>query len=87
MTLPRHPGRKNPFYSKTFRLGNQGGFNNQLTDTTKKFTYFVPRNEAWDEAGVDHPSAVKKLFMPQYHYHVSSISNPTLPYLQKSNPG
>ncbi|XP_063906710.1 fasciclin-1 isoform X2 [Zophobas morio] len=59
--------------NKTFRLGNQGGFNNQLTDTTKKFTYFVPRNEAWDEAGVDHPSAVKKLFMPQYHYHANNI--------------
>ncbi|XP_044262944.1 fasciclin-1 isoform X4 [Tribolium madens] len=57
----------------TFRLGNQGGFNNQLSDTTKKFTYFVPRNQAWDEASVDHPSAIKKLFMPEYHYHATNI--------------
>nr|XP_015833788.1 PREDICTED: fasciclin-1 isoform X4 [Tribolium castaneum] len=57
----------------TFRLGNQGGFNNQLSDTTKKFTYFVPRNQAWDEASVDHPSAIKKLFMPEFHYHATNI--------------
>jgi hypothetical protein len=51
-------------------LGKQSGFNEQLSDTTKKFTYFVPRNRAWEEASVDHPSAIKKLFMPEYYYHV-----------------
>lgn len=57
----------------TYQLGKQSGFNEQLSDTTKKFTYFVPRNRAWEEASVDHPSAIKKLFMPEYYYHATSI--------------
>lgn len=57
--------------SDTYILGNRRGFNNQLNDTTRKFTYFVPRDRAWYDARIQYPSAIKKLFMPEYGYHVS----------------
>lgn len=58
------------FYSQTYLLGTRRGFNQQLEDTTKKFTYFIPRNEAWAAARIALPSAIKKLFMPDFSYHV-----------------
>lgn len=54
----------------TYNLGKMR-FNQQLNDTTKKFTYFVPRDKAWNDARVALPSAVKKLFMSEFNYHVS----------------
>lgn len=51
-------------------LGNRRGFNYQLNDTTRKFTYFVPRDKAWNDARISYPSAVKVLFMPDFAYHV-----------------
>lgn len=54
----------------TYELGNKAGINAQLNDTTKRFTYFVPRDRAWLDAKVALPSAVKKLFMDDFRYHV-----------------
>lgn len=59
------------FCSETFSLGSHHGFNYQLNDTTRKFTYFVPRDKAWYDARIQYPSAIKKLFMPEFAYHVS----------------
>ncbi|XP_066141261.1 fasciclin-1 isoform X2 [Euwallacea fornicatus] len=61
-----------PMLSETFDLGQMQFFNAQLNDTNKKFTYFVPRNKAWQEARVEMPSAIKKLFMYDYAYHALS---------------
>ncbi|XP_066259220.1 fasciclin-1 isoform X4 [Euwallacea similis] len=58
-----------PMLRDTFELGQMQLFNAQLNDTNKKFTYFVPRNKAWQEARVEMPSAIKKLFMYEYAYH------------------
>jgi len=58
-------------FSSTYFLGQRRGFNDQLNDTTKRFTYFVPRDYAWEVAAITYPSTTKKLFMPDYSYHVS----------------
>ncbi|XP_071443491.1 fasciclin-1 isoform X2 [Hetaerina americana] len=62
-----------PMLNKTFNLGQQERFNEQLNDTRKRFTYFVPRDSAWDKAEILSPSAHKKLFMKEFSYHVKQI--------------
>lgn len=52
-------------------LGSRG-FNAQLNDTKRRFTYFVPRDYAWDRLQIDYPSLHKKLFMRDFAYHVST---------------
>lgn len=47
------------------------GFNSQLNDTQRRFTYFVPRDYAWNRLQIDYPSLHKKLFMRDFAYHVS----------------
>ncbi|XP_018568338.1 fasciclin-1 isoform X2 [Anoplophora glabripennis] len=64
--------KADPTLSNTFSLGNLQGFNKILNDTSKKFTYFVPRNKAWADAKVKLPSAIKKLFMGEYAFHATS---------------
>lgn len=64
--------RSDPMLRDTLYLGNQEGFNNQLNDLNKKFTYFVPRNKAWEDAKVVMPSAIKKLFMRDFAYHATT---------------
>lgn len=59
------------FSSSTYFLGERHGFNGQLNDTTKHFTYFAPRDYAWNVAAVSSPSTSKKIFMPEFSYHVS----------------
>ncbi|XP_072396208.1 fasciclin-1 isoform X1 [Diabrotica undecimpunctata] len=64
--------RTDPMLRDTFNLGNLQAFNQQLNDTDKRFTYFVPRNKAWYDAKVALPSAIKKLFMREYAYHATA---------------
>lgn len=61
------------FFSSTYFLGQRRNFNDQLNDTTKRFTYFAPYDKAWAQAATSYPSAVKKLFMPEFSYHVSNL--------------
>ncbi|XP_063216884.1 fasciclin-1 isoform X2 [Bacillus rossius redtenbacheri] len=62
-----------PMLSQTNYLGARGGFNDQLDDKTKRFTYFVPRDLAWTRAELHFPSTYKKLFMKEYSYHARQI--------------
>ncbi|XP_043488179.1 fasciclin-1 isoform X2 [Polistes fuscatus] len=62
-----------PMLNSTYFLGQRRGFNDQLNDTTKRFTYFAPRDYAWSGANISYPSAIKKLFMPDYSYHTKQI--------------
>ncbi|XP_050514613.1 fasciclin-1 [Diabrotica virgifera virgifera] len=64
--------RTDPMLRDTFNLGNLQTFNQQLNNTDKRFTYFVPRNKAWYDAKVALPSAIKKLFMREYAYHATA---------------
>lgn len=57
---------------KTYQLGKYDGFNDQLYDMRNRFTYFVPRDLAWQKMEAQYPSAHKKMFMREYRYHVSS---------------
>lgn len=52
-------------------MGQRTGFNRQLNDTTRRYTYFVPRDWAWQQTETEFPSLYKKLFMPEFEYHVS----------------
>ncbi|CAH0553229.1 unnamed protein product [Brassicogethes aeneus] len=65
--------RTDPMLNSTFYLGNLQGFNRQLNDTKRKFTYFVPRDKAWTDARVLFPSTIKKLFMHEFAYHATRI--------------
>ncbi|KAF3428381.1 hypothetical protein E2986_08590 [Frieseomelitta varia] len=57
----------------TYYLGQRQGFNDQLNDTTTRFTYFAPRDYAWNVAAVSYPSTSKKIFMPEFSYHTKQI--------------
>ncbi|XP_025602312.2 fasciclin-1 isoform X3 [Athalia rosae] len=65
--------RTDPMLNSTYFLGQRTGFNNQLNDTRKRFTYFVPRDSAWQAAEIQYPSTYKKLFMPEFAYHAEQI--------------
>lgn len=54
-------------------MGVNADFNLQLNDTRRRFTYFVPRDYAWQQTEIEFPSTHKKLFMPEFYYHVSEI--------------
>lgn len=69
-------GRKlatDPMLNKTYQLGKYDGFNDQLDDMRKHFTYFVPRDLAWQKMETKYPTAHKKIFMRDYGYHVKQI--------------
>ncbi|XP_036144749.1 fasciclin-1 isoform X2 [Monomorium pharaonis] len=57
----------------THFLGQQCGFNNQLNNTKKWFTYFVPLDEAWTNPENNDLSTIKKVFMPKYSYYAKKI--------------
>lgn len=59
--------------SSTYVMGQNADFNLQLNDTRRRFTYFVPRDWAWQQTEIEFPSTHKKLFMPEFFYHVSGI--------------
>uniref|UniRef100_A0A146LUE9 Fasciclin-1 n=1 Tax=Lygus hesperus TaxID=30085 RepID=A0A146LUE9_LYGHE len=69
-------GRKmatDPMLNKTYILGKTQGFNSQLEDMNKRFTYFVPRDYAWKKMENKYPTAHKKLFMHDFAYHTKQI--------------
>uniref|UniRef100_U5EXZ7 Putative fasciclin 1 n=1 Tax=Corethrella appendiculata TaxID=1370023 RepID=U5EXZ7_9DIPT len=65
--------RTDPMLNETYYLGRRSGINVQLNDTTRRFTYFVPRDKAWQISRNEFPTATLKLFMPEYSYHAKSI--------------
>ncbi|XP_037707435.1 fasciclin-1 isoform X11 [Drosophila subpulchrella] len=62
-----------PMMSDTYKMGNFSHFNDQLNNTQRRFTYFVPRDKGWQKTELDYPSAHKKLFMQDFAYHSKSI--------------
>ncbi|CAG0924362.1 unnamed protein product [Notodromas monacha] len=52
-----------PMMKITYDLGTQRNFNEQMEDDKKKFTFFVPSNEAWEKQQSKNPSAMKKIMM------------------------
>ncbi|XP_053973898.1 fasciclin-1 isoform X2 [Hylaeus volcanicus] len=65
--------KTDPMLNTTYLLGQRQGFNNMLNDTTKRFTYFAPRDTAWYMAKISFPSTYKKLFMSEFSYHTTQI--------------
>ncbi|XP_016977798.1 fasciclin-1 isoform X2 [Drosophila rhopaloa] len=62
-----------PMMSDTYKMGKFSHFNDQLNNTQRRFTYFVPRDKGWQKTELDYPSAHKKLFMQDFAYHSKSI--------------
>ncbi|XP_050421905.1 fasciclin-1 isoform X2 [Adelges cooleyi] len=62
-----------PTLNNTNYLGSASGLNEQLADTQKRFTYFVPRNKAWDDLNDQSPAVYQKLFTPEYSYIARQI--------------
>ncbi|XP_077294817.1 fasciclin 1 Fas1 domain-containing isoform X2 [Arctopsyche grandis] len=62
-----------PMLNDTYVLGKKGLFNTQLNNTNHRFTYFVPRNKAWQKFQIEYPSAHKKMFMDDFSYHTRQI--------------
>ncbi|XP_017076492.1 fasciclin-1 isoform X5 [Drosophila eugracilis] len=62
-----------PMMSDTYKMGKFSHFNDQLNNTQRRFTYFVPRDMGWQKTELDYPSAHKKLFMQDFSYHSKSI--------------
>uniref|UniRef100_A0A1B0A9Q9 FAS1 domain-containing protein n=1 Tax=Glossina pallidipes TaxID=7398 RepID=A0A1B0A9Q9_GLOPL len=56
-------------FNFTRTLGNLSFFNEQLRNMDRKFTYFVPRDYAWERAAAKFPEVVKKLQMPEFNFH------------------
>ncbi|XP_033213263.1 fasciclin-1 isoform X3 [Belonocnema kinseyi] len=65
--------KSDPQLNLTLLLGSKKGFNNQLSDTKKRFTFFVPTDGAWKGTQVNYPSTYKKIFMDDFSYHVNQI--------------
>lgn len=69
-------GRKvatDPQLTSAHKLGEVLHFNDQLDNTRKHFTYFVPRDSAWKKIEVQSPSVYKKVFMPEFAPNVKQI--------------
>lgn len=64
--------KKDPMMRSTYTLASQSDFLSQINDTSRRYTFFVPSDQAWREFGLQDPSAHKKLFMPEFRYHVSN---------------
>ncbi|XP_073819009.1 fasciclin 1 Fas1 domain-containing isoform X2 [Musca autumnalis] len=62
-----------PMLSDTYRMGQFSSFNEQLNNTNRHFTYFVPRDKGWQKIELDHPSVHKKLFMRDFAYHSRAV--------------
>ncbi|XP_023035373.1 fasciclin-1 isoform X1 [Drosophila willistoni] len=62
-----------PMMSDTYKMGQFSNFNDQLNNTQRRFTYFVPRDKGWQKTELDSPSAHKKLFMRDFAYHSKAI--------------
>lgn len=60
-------------YRSAHKLGEVLHFNDQLDNTRKHFTYFVPRDSAWKKIEVQSPSVYKKVFMPEFAPNVSLL--------------
>ncbi|XP_031368995.1 fasciclin-1 isoform X4 [Apis dorsata] len=65
--------KTDPMLNSTYFLGQRQGFNDQLNDTSTRFTYFAPRDYAWHVAAISYPSTSKKIFMPEFSYHTKQI--------------
>lgn len=62
-----------PMMSKTYTLGKQEHFNDQLNKNDLKFTFLVPTDQAWEQIRKDYATAYKVLFMGEFFYQVHHI--------------
>ncbi|XP_053689218.1 fasciclin-1 [Sabethes cyaneus] len=52
-----------PMLNLTYQFGRLNQFNEQLNKTTKRFTYFIPRNRAWMQWFQEHQGANLNSFL------------------------
>ncbi|XP_044002634.1 fasciclin-1 isoform X3 [Aphidius gifuensis] len=65
--------RTDPMLNSTYTLGMRSDFNKMLNKPNQRYTFFVPRDSAWDNTRMNMASTYKKIFMPQFSYHTKQI--------------
>ncbi|XP_068630999.1 fasciclin-1 [Battus philenor] len=65
--------KTDPMLNITYNLGKKQMFNHQLDEMEHRYTYFVPRDHAWQKFQIRHPSAYKALFREDYGYYTKQI--------------
>ena len=50
----------------TFKLGQQGNFNNWVLTEDIQSTYLIPTDQAWEQARLDYPSAYEVSMKTKY---------------------
>ncbi|CAG2163234.1 unnamed protein product [Oppiella nova] len=67
--------KTDPSLSFSFELGRQGNqnWNEQLLREDRRFTYFVPSNDAWDQFKRENPSEYKQLEMKLFPANTRNI--------------
>ena len=58
----------------TFKLGQQGNFNNWVLTEDILTTYLVPTDQAWEQARLDYPSAYKVSMKAAYRIQIFTES-------------
>ncbi|GIY72906.1 fasciclin-1 [Caerostris extrusa] len=57
----------------TYELGEQDKWGSTLNSSQKRFTFFVPGNDAWAQMRIEMPTEFKQLTMGMFPYHVHKI--------------
>lgn len=57
----------------TYEMGERTGINQRLEDRSKRFTYFVPRDKAWENSQSFYPRALRKLNSAEYDFEVCGV--------------
>ncbi|VVD01840.1 unnamed protein product [Leptidea sinapis] len=65
--------KTDPMLNITYNLGKRQMFNHQLKDIEHRYTYFVPRDHAWQKFQIRHPSAYNALFKEDFGYYTKQI--------------
>ncbi|XP_054161608.1 fasciclin-1-like [Oppia nitens] len=67
--------KSDPQLSFSFELGRQGNqnWNEQLLREDRRFTYFVPSNDAWDQFKRENPSEYKQLEMKLFPSNTRNV--------------
>ncbi|GBN56049.1 hypothetical protein AVEN_12267-1 [Araneus ventricosus] len=72
-SLHRHLRMRMELNKITYELAEQDGWASLLNAYEKRFTFFVPGNEAWEQLRSEMPTEYKQLTMRVFPYHVHKI--------------
>lgn len=65
--------QSDPDLSITYGMSELDQWSHKLNSNEKRFTFFVPSNDAWEQLKIDMPTEFKQLTMGTFPYHVHKI--------------